>query len=317
MSRVSVVVPVLDELDNCVELTRQLLALFDALSHELEIVFVDDGSAPPTAMLLDELADRHGAVGVVHLSRNFGHQAAMSAGLAAATGDAVITMDGDLQHPVTVLPRLLSAWEEGGEVVHACRQADEVTSLTKRSTASAYYATIRALSATNIPTNCADFRLLDRVAVDALNALPERVRFLRGLAVWIGFEQRTITYEVHARRSGESKYHLRRMLSLAMDGIASFSAIPLQLALVVGALCTLAAVAYLAWVVFAFYAYGLAIPGWSSLMVVMLFLGGVQSTLLGVVGLYVGKVYEETKSRPLYIVRSQVGLHPTRSRNHR
>lgn len=312
---VSVVLPVYDEEDNVQTIVEQIESLFGSLPYRLEIVLVDDGSAAPTAERIDLLASRRTAVGAIHLSRNFGHQAALTAGIEAARGDAVISLDADLQHPVATIPALLEQWERGSEVVHTIREDDGSSAgAFKRLTSAAFYRMLNALSEVTVVPNTADFRLLDRAAVDALLALPERARFLRGLTVWVGFRQSYVRYTSAPRRSGRSKYDLRKMLNLALSGVVSMSTAPLRFALVLGSSLSVLAFGYLLWVLVAYFFTDRAIHGWSSLIVALLFLGGLQINLIGVLGIYVGKIYEEVKGRPAYIVSRTSGFLAEQSR---
>jgi dolichol-phosphate mannosyltransferase len=309
--RVSVVLPVFNEEDNVRELMRQLTELFAGLPYELEVVLVDDGSDDNTTTILDGLCATYPQAGLIRLSRNFGHQAALTAGLEAARGDAVICMDADLQHPVAAIPRRLEAWEQGCDVVHTIRVSEaRGAGVVKRATSAGFYRLLNLVSETRVIPHAADFRLLDRRALDVLNQLPERARFIRGLTVWIGFRQGYVEFQVGARRRGRSKYGLRQMLKLALDGVASMSSLPLKLALVIGSSLSLASGAYLAWVVFAFFFTNRAMHGWSSLIVATLFLGGLQINLIGVLGIYVAKIYDEAKGRPIYIIERQRESHP-------
>jgi dolichol-phosphate mannosyltransferase len=304
---VSIVLPVFNEEENIALLTDELTCLFRALPYDLEIIIVDDGSAAPTAEILEEICERTPEAGVLHLTRNFGHQAALTAGIDAARGDAVIVMDADRQHPVSVLPELLRRWENGADIVYTIRESGARESVFKRASSRLFYKLLNLLSDTPIPANAADFRLMDRLAVDALCSMPERTRFLRGLSSWVGFRQEAVSFRPECRRAGTSKYSMVKMLRLALNGIASMSTMPLKLALLVGTAISLLSFLYLTYVVWAYFFTSRAIAGWSSLIVAMLFLGGLQINLIGVLGLYVGKVYEEVKQRPLYLVRRRSG----------
>lgn len=306
-SLVSVVLPVFNEEENIVLLTNELVCLFSTLPYELEIILVNDGSAEATTLILQEICERMPEAGVLHLARNFGHQAALTAGIDVARGDAVIVMDADRQHPVAVLPKLLQCWENGAEIVYTVRERASGEPLFKRVTSRLFYRTINLLSETPVPADAADFRLMDRAAADALRSLPERTRFLRGLSSWVGFRQECVAFRPECRHAGVSKYNTLKMVRLALNGITSMSTMPLKFALLVGTAISLLSFVYLAYVVWAYFFTSRAIAGWSSLIVGMLFLGGLQINLIGVLGLYVGKVYEEVKQRPLYLVRQRSG----------
>jgi len=304
---ISVVTPVYNEEENVAELVAQLLAMFETLPYDLEIVVVNDGSDPATVAVIDRLCAAHAPVACLHLSRNFGHQAALAAGLDVARGHAVIVMDADLQHPVREIPRLLDAWEQGHAMVFTLRQPDRDVGLFKRSTSRLFYRFINRLSETPIPADAADFRLMDRQVVDALKSLPESTLFWRGLVQWVGYKSTSITFQPDARRAGDSKYNLARMMRLGADGVLSMSALPLRLALYLGALLSMVGFIYAAYVLLAFVISGHAIRGWSSLMIAVLALGGMQLWVLGIIGLYIGKVYQEIKRRPRYLVERRAG----------
>lgn len=306
--RISIVLPVLNEEENIAVLVAELVRVFAELPYQLEIVIVNDGSGPPTGEALARLCTQFPQVGVLHLSRNFGHQAALSAGLDEASGDAVIVMDADLQHPVSVVPELLKKWENGADIVFTIRADAPSEPPIKRLTSGLFYRVLNALSEGVITPGAADFRLMNRAAVDALRDMPERTRFLRGLSAWIGFRQDFVPFVPAKRRSGESKYDLAHMTRFALDGIISMSTAPLKLALLTGTMLSAISFAYLVYVVWAYYYTDRSIIGWSSLIVAMLFLGGLQINLIGVLGLYIGKIYDEVKRRPLYLIRTRDGF---------
>lgn len=307
-NRISIVAPVYEEEENVVALVEGLLAVMSTQPYEVEVVLVNDGSGPRTTAILDGLAASHPAVGVVHLSRNFGHQAALTAGVDHCQGDAVIVMDADLQHPPQVIPELLARWEAGCDVVYTIRDdVDAQAGGFKRLTSRVFYALMNRMSDTSLPAGAADFRLMDRAAADAMRSMRERTRFLRGLSSWIGFEQAGVHYRAAARRAGKSKFVLPKMLRLAFDAMISMSTLPLRVALMVGFVLSTLSFVYLVYVVWAHYFTNRTLFGWSSLIVAVLFLGGLQINSIGVVGLYVAKIYEEVKQRPLYIVRRKAG----------
>lgn len=309
MSRktVSVVSPVYDEEENVAVLVRELTALFAALPYELEIVIADDGSDVATLQVLDRLCAEHPQVGVVQLSRNFGHQAALTAGLDHATGDAVIVMDADLQHPPTVLPEFLAKWEDGYQIVYGVRQDPPAVGRVKHWTSRLFYRMFNLLSETEIAPGVADFRLMDRVAADAMRQMRERTRFLRGLSAWIGFSQIGVPYTAGVRRSGTPKFSLRKMVRLGLDGVISMSTLPLRISIWIGVALSAVSGTYLVYIVWAYFFTNRAIVGWSSLIVAIIFLGGLQINILGIIGLYIAKIYEESKQRPIYLVRSTKG----------
>jgi polyisoprenyl-phosphate glycosyltransferase len=298
----SVVAPVYNE-EELVELfvERAGAAVAD---YPYELVIVNDGSSDSTPELLDRIAAEDPRVRVVHLSRNFGHQAALTAGLEHAAGDVVAMIDADLQDPPELIPTMIGQWERGNDVVYAVRKQREGETAFKLATASWFYKLFNKLAQVDLEPNSGDFRLLDRRALDALLTMTERSRFLRGMTVWVGFQQTAVEYERDARHAGETKYTLRKMLRFSLDAIASFSHLPLQLATYVGLLS--AGVAFIAIpVVIVLRIFDSYLPGFGSITIAILLLGGIQLIALGVIGEYVGRIYDEVKHRPLYIVREE------------
>jgi dolichol-phosphate mannosyltransferase len=272
------------------------------------VIYVDDGSRDGTLFKLRAIADRDPHVRVVALSRNFGHQYALTAGLDAATGDAVAVIDADLQDPPEVIPQMVARWRAGADVVYGVRETRQGESAFKRGTAHLFYRLMQRLGSSEIPADVGDFRLLDRSVVNAMRALPERDRFLRGLVAWVGFRQEGVSYERQPRAAGETKFPFSRMLSFALDGIFSFSTVPLRLASYFGFFVSALS---MAGIVFAFYIKLFTVgvvPGWAAQWIGTLFLGGVQLMSLGIIGEYVGRIYGEVKSRPLYVVRERIGF---------
>ena len=268
---------------------------------DYELIVVNDGSKDGTPAILDRLADADPRLRVVHLSRNFGHQAALTAGLEHARGDAVAMIDADLQDPPELIRDMVDLWAAGSDVVYAVRATREGETRFKLATATWFYKLFDKLAQVDLEPNSGDFRLLDRRALDALLALGERSRFLRGMTVWIGFTQTAISYQRDARLAGETKYPLRKMLRFSLDAISSFSHLPLQLATYLGFLFS--GVAFLAIpVVVALRIIGSYLPGFGSITIAILMLGGIQLIAIGLIGEYVGRIYDEVKRRPLYIV---------------
>jgi len=303
----SVVLPVLNEEANVAELHRQLSAVLPGVVESFEIIFVDDGSTDRTWSIVADLARRDDRVKGVSFSRNFGHQMAFAAGLDHAVGDAVVIMDADGQDPPELLPELIARWREGYEVVYAVRAGRQGETFLKKATAAAFYRTLRRITQVEIPVDTGDFRLMGRRAVDAFRRMPEQHRFTRGMVSWMGFRQVGVRFQRPPRRAGETKYNVRRILRLASDGLISFSHLPLQLATWGGALVTTLAV------VGALVAAGLGIGGiwwrnWVPLFAGLFFLGGVQLLSVGVLGSYVGRIYDEVKRRPLYLVQETIGM---------
>ncbi len=298
----SVVAPVYNE-EELIELfvERTCAALAD---YRFELVLVNDGSTDATPEMLDRLAAGDLRVRVVHLSRNFGHQAALTAGLEHALGNAVAMIDADLQDPPELIPSMVEHWQQGADVVYAVRRQREGETAFKLATAAWFFKLFDKLAQVDLEPNSGDFRLLDRRALDALLSMTERSRFLRGMTVWVGFRQTAISYERDARHAGETKYTLRKMLRFSLDAIASFSHLPLQLATYVGMLS--AGLAFIAIpVVIGLRIAGSYLPGFGSITIAILLLGGIQLIALGVIGEYVGRIYDEVKHRPLYIVREE------------
>jgi polyisoprenyl-phosphate glycosyltransferase len=305
---VSVVIPCFNEREGIQETHRRLSNVMNGLEDcRWEVLYVDDGSRDETLEVLRGIAAGDPAVRVVALSRNFGHQFAVTAGLAAALGDAVVIMDADLQDPPEVVIEMLARWREGYEVVYGVRTDREGETRFKLWTARVFYRLLRRLSETDMPVDSGDFRLLDRRVVDAIVAMPERDRFLRGMVSWVGFRQIGVPYRRAARHAGTTKYPLAKMLRFALDGIFSFSVKPLRLSTHLGFLS--AGVALLA----IFYALAMRVftdrwvTGWTALIIAVLFVGGVQLISLGIIGEYVGRLYGEAKRRPLYLVREHLG----------
>jgi polyisoprenyl-phosphate glycosyltransferase len=298
----SVVAPVYDEEELVEKFVARTIAA--VAEHPFELVLVNDGSSDRTPEILDRIADADPRVRVVHLSRNFGHQAALTAGLEHACGDVVAMIDADLQDPPEVIGEMVARWSGGADVVYAVREHREGETAFKLATASWFYKLFNKLTQVDLEPNSGDFRLLDRRALDALLSMTERARFLRGMTVWVGFSQTAVSYQRDARHAGETKYTLRKMLRFSLDAIASFSHLPLQLATYVGLLS--ASVAFIAIpIVIVLHFAGSYLPGFGSLTIAILLLGGIQLIALGVIGEYVGRIYDEVKHRPLYIVREE------------
>ncbi len=271
---------------------------------DYELIVVNDGSKDGTATILNRLADADPRLRVVHLSRNFGHQAALTAGLEHARGDVVAMLDADLQDPPELIREMVGLWEQGSDVVYAVRDRREGETRFKLATANLFYKVFDKLAQVDLEPNSGDFRLLDRRALDALLSMGERSRFLRGMTVWVGFTQTAIKYQRDARYAGETKYPLRKMLRFSLDAISSFSHLPLQLATYLGFLFS--GIAFLAIpVVIILRIVGSYLPGFGSITIAILLLGGFQLIAIGLIGEYVGRIYDEVKRRPLYVVGDQ------------
>jgi dolichol-phosphate mannosyltransferase len=301
----SVVVPLHDEEATVRELHRRVDAALAGLPFEL--ILVDDASCDGTAVLLDALADADSRVRVIRLSRNFGHQAALTAGLEHARGQAVVMLDGDLQDPPELIQQMLAHWRSGSDVVSAVRTQREGEGRVKLATAHWFYRLFAKLSDLELTADSGDFRLIDRHALDALLSLRERNRFLRGMSAWVGYTQTSVPYSREARHAGATKFTLRKMMRFSLDAITSFSWRPLQLATVLGFLLSLVALLAIPLVI-ALRLAGETIPGFATVLCVVLLLGGIQLITAGIIGEYVGRIYDEVKGRPLYLVRSTRGF---------
>jgi polyisoprenyl-phosphate glycosyltransferase len=296
----SVVAPMFDEADSVGAFYERTRAALGSLAFEL--IVVDDASGDGTGELLDRLADSDPRVRVLHLSRNFGHQAAITAGLEHARGDVIVMLDGDLQDPPELIPSMLEHWRADSDVVYGVRESRAGETRFKLASARWFYRLFGRVTGLQLRENSGDFRLLDRKALDAILSMPERNRFLRGMTVWIGFTQTAVPYRREPRRAGATKYTLRRMLRFSLDAISSFSSLPLQAATLLGFLFSAAAFLGLPLVVVARIA-GIYTAGVPTVLFVVLLLGGIQLITVGIIGEYVGRIYEEVKGRPLYIVR--------------
>jgi glycosyltransferase involved in cell wall biosynthesis len=305
--RFSVVVPIYDEQGSLEELHRRLAEVLDSLDGDWELILVDDGSRDSSLERMLALRRQDSRVRVAALSRNFGHQIAITAGLDLASGDAVIVMDGDLQHPPEVIPELVARWEEGYEVVYGVMTERTGETRFKGWTARTYYRLLGRLSDIDVPPAAGDFRLIDRRAVDAFNSMRERNRYVRGMFSWIGFKQTGVPYAAAPRAVGETKYTLPRMTRLGVHGIFSFSNVPLRLVLGLGFLVSLLSLAYAVYAIVE-KAAGHSVKGWSSIVFVVALLGGIQLIVLGVMGEYVSLIYDEAKRRPIYLVRELHGF---------
>jgi dolichol-phosphate mannosyltransferase len=291
-------------------LLRRLDALLDALDAPAEAIFVDDGSRDASPIVLEAKTRADRRYRFVKLSRNFGHQVAITTGMERAAGDAVIVMDADLQDPPEVVLDMIAKWKEGYQVVYAERLSREGESRFKRAAAGLFYRLLGKLSEVEIPRNVGDFRLVDRKALDAFLAMPERDRFVRGMFAWIGFRQTVAPFHRPPRAAGKTKYSLAKMMRLAVDGVVSFSDAPLRVALWAGLAISTLAILYGVWVIALWAMNANLARGWSSIIVLVAFLGGANMLMTGVMGVYVGRIYAEVKRRPLYVVDRTVGFEP-------
>ena len=298
----SLVVPVYNEAEVLPLLFERLDVLLDQMDEPAEVVLVNDGSRDPSLMLLQRKARQDPRFRVVNLSRNFGHQIAITAGIDTARGRAVIVMDADLQDPPELVHQMIGQWKAGFAVVSAKREKREGESLFKRWTAHLFYRLLSRMTSVDIERDVGDFKLLDRKVVEAFRGMREQDRFVRGMISWLGFKQTSVNFVRAERAAGRTKYPIFKMMRLAANGIVGFSDIPLRVALWFGALVSIMAIFYGLWVIAGWFFDSRLVQGWTSTVVILSFLGGVNLMMFGVVGLYVGRIYEQVKNRPLYIV---------------
>jgi dolichol-phosphate mannosyltransferase len=308
---ISVVVPIFFEEEVLGESYARLKKVLTSLppKYDHEILFVNDGSADRSLELMLAISKDDSHVRIIDLSRNFGHQFAITAGMDLAAGDAVVVIDADLQDPPEVIPRMVAKWEEGFKVVYGVRTMRQGESRFKRATASLFYRLLQSLSGTKLPVDAGDFRLIDRSVVNVMKNMREEHRYVRGLMAWAGFSQCGVEYERDRRYAGETKYSLTKMFRLALDGIVSFSAKPLYLAGYLGLLVTFLSMLQVVWILVGKLLHPeSSVLGWTSLMAAILFLGGIQLICIGILGQYLGRVFEQCKHRPLYVVAQTFGF---------
>jgi len=306
-ANISVVVPALNEQELLNELYKRLSNSLDNIDKDYEIIFVDDGSTDETLNLLKELNRNDQRVKSISFSRNFGHQTAISAGLSFSSGVAVIIMDADLQDPPEILPKFIEKWKAGYKVVYGIRRFRKEI-MFKRVAYKVFYRVLKSISRIDIPLDAGDFCLMDRKVVDIINGLPERARFVRGLRSWAGFSQIGLEYERDRRLAGKAKYDLYKLLKLAIDGIISFSDFPLRMAIAIGSIVSTLSIIYAGYITYLRLFSIYEIPGWATIVVAITFLGGVQLIMLGVLGSYISRIFDEVKARPLYIISETVGF---------
>ena len=310
MKKISVVVPMYYEEEVAKECYTRLKNVLEKIeNYNYEIIFVNDGSKDKTLEILKEIAKENKNVKIISFSRNFGHQCAVTAGLRYVTGDAIVIIDADLQDPPELIPEMIKLWEEGNEVIYGKRKSREGESRFKLLSASMFYKTLNALSDVEIPKDTGDFRLVDRKVVEVINSLPEHNKFLRGLFSWVGFKQKAYEYERKERYAGKTKYPLKKMLKLAQDGIFSFSIKPLKIVGAMGILSVLISIMLFVYAVLSYaFDWNNLVPGWTSLMVTMTFIGGMILISLWMIGEYIGRIYDETKRRPEYIIDETINI---------
>lgn len=305
---ISIIVPLYNESDSIEHLFARLTPVLKRLNTNYEIICINDGSQDDTLPKLIKFSQQDSAIKVVNLSRNFGKEIALTAGIDYANGAAVIPIDADLQDPPELIAQLITKWREGYDVVYATRRSRQGESWIKRTSAKAFYQTIGKMSRVPIPGNTGDFRLLDRRVVEALKKLPERTRFMKGLFAWVGYKQTSVLFDREPRQSGKTTWNYWKLWNFALDGIISFSFLPLKVWSYIGVTISFISLLYALMLVIRTLIFGVDVPGYASLMVAILFLGGIQLITLGVLGEYLGRVYEEVKGRPLYFVREEYGF---------
>ncbi len=311
----SVVIPCYNEEPNLDDLFKRLISVLDQLNLTYEIICINDGSRDNTLKRLIDYHCSNSGIKIINFSRNFGKEIALTAGIEYAKGDAVIPIDADLQDPPELIGELILKWQEGYDVVYCKRRSRQGESWLKRKTASAFYRTIGKMTPVPIPHDTGDFRLMDRRVVEALKTLSERHRFMKGLFAWVGFKQIAIEYDRPPRSKGETKWNYWKLWNFALDGITSFSSLPLKVWSYIGLLISVLAFLYATFLILRTLILGIDVPGYASIMVVTLFLGGVQLVSLGVIGEYLSRVHDEVKQRPLYIVRDCYGFEKTPNKN--
>ncbi|MEY4884134.1 MAG: hypothetical protein RIS34_1988 [Pseudomonadota bacterium] len=304
---ISCVMPAFNEARNLGTVVPRILATLAPLSDRVELVVVDDGSRDETTQVMQTLCATHREVTYLKLSRNFGKEAALTAGIDAARGDVVVLMDADGQHPATLLPEMLQKWRAGSDVVYAVRKTRDDQSGLQVSLTRLFYKLVNFGNRVKIPANAGDFRLMDRKVVEALKSLPERNRFMKGLYAWVGFNSTAIDYQPLPRADGRSNFGLRGSLSLALTGMLAFSIAPLRALALLGLMLAAAALGYGGWVVVDYFVSGVAVPGYATIVVGMMFFSGIQLLSIGVLAEYVGRIYEEVKQRPAYLVSQRQG----------
>ncbi len=304
----SIVVPVYNEQEVIDETYRRLSAIFKDYFMDVEYIFINDGSKDNTYFKLKDIASGNKEVRIINFARNFGHQIAITAGMDYARGDAVVIIDADLQDPPEIILQMVDKWKEGYQVVYGKRLQREGETFFKKITAKTFYRFLDSMTDVKLPVDVGDFRLIDRKVCDAMKCLPERSRYVRGLVSWVGFKQTSVEYHREKRFAGETKYPLKKMLKLAGDGIFSFSYKPLKLATFVGMLVSVLSFIYLVVVLVQKFIKNDVVSGWASSIAVTLFLNGVMLIVIGIMGEYVGRIYEEVKARPLYIVGELMGF---------
>jgi glycosyltransferase involved in cell wall biosynthesis len=298
---ISIVVPIFNEEKNINILYTELYKVLSTNGYQFEIIFVDDGSKDQSIEVIRGLSQQFNSVKCISLSRNFGHQIALTAGLHAAKGEVVITMDGDLQHPPSVIIEMLSKYDEGYDIVNTIRISNKSESAFKRITSKGFYKVLNFLSDVHIESASSDFRLMNRKTVNAFLTIDEKDRFTRGLVSWLGYKQAFLPYLADKRYAGSTKFSLKKMIHFAFDGITSFSSKPLRISFYVGVVISFTSLLYALYAISSFFE-GKNVPGWTSILISVLFIGGIQLISIGIVGEYLARVYNQSKNRPLYLI---------------
>ena len=304
----SIVVPVYNEEQVLAETYKRLKKVMDSTGEKYELLFVNDGSGDRSAVMIQEFCRRDQKVRLINFARNFGHQLAISAGMDYASGEAIVVIDADLQDPPEVILQMIEKWKAGCDVVYGKRVERKGETFFKKITAAVFYRLLRLMTDVDIPVDAGDFRLLDRKVCQEIKKMREKSRYIRGLVSWVGFRQETVEYVREERWAGETKYPLRKMIKFALDAVTSFSYKPLKLATYVGFVLSLGSFVYLIVVLYQKLFTTNVVPGWASIVTINLFFNGVILIILGIIGEYIGRIYDETKNRPLYIVKEKIGF---------
>ena len=310
MKKISVVIPMYYEEEVARECYERMTNVLKGINnYEYEIIFVNDGSKDKTLEILEKIASKDSTIKVISFSRNFGHQAAVTAGLKAVTGDAIVIMDADLQDPPELIPQMVALWEQGNDIIYGKRKKRKGESAFKLLSAKMFYKTLNLLSDTEIPKDTGDFRLVDKRVIDTINELPEHNKFLRGLFSWVGYKQISFEYERQERIAGKTKYPLRKMFKLASDGIVSFSTKPLKILGIIGSISIIISIIILIYALISYiFKLNNLSAGWTSIMVTVTFFAGIQLVSLWVMSEYIGRIYDETKRRPQYIIDKKINF---------
>ena len=310
MKKISIIIPMYCEEEVVEECYKRFTNMLEKLeNYDYEIIFIDDGSKDKTLELLEEIAKKDKKIKIISFSRNFGHQATVTAGLKEVAGDAVVIIDADMQDPPELIPDMLKLWEDGNDVIYGKRKTRKGESAFKLLSAKMFYRTLNALSNVEIPNDTGDFRLVDRKVVDVINSMPEHNKFLRGLFSWVGFEQKAYEYERQERYAGKTKYPLKKMVKLASDGIIGFSTKPLKIVAGLGTIAIIISILILIYAILSFaFKWNSLTPGWTSIMVTVTFFSGTILISLWMMGEYIARIYDESKNRPQYIIDKKINM---------